>query len=152
MTRRPARASCQAVLLACAAALAPAGAGAAPGEAPPTAADQAAIRSVISAQIDAFRRDDADAAYRIASPQIETRFANATNFLAMVKLTYPIVYRAHDVDFGPVVRQNGAIVQQVGLVGDDGARAVALYTMEHDANGAWRVDGCVLAADASQAT
>ena len=114
--------------------------------------DQQAIRSVITAQLDAFRHDDADGAYRIASPHIETRFGNAANFLAMVKTTYPAVYRAHDVNFGPIVRQDGAVVQQVGLVGPDGAREVALYSMEREANGSWRIDGCVLTADTSQET
>ena len=70
----------------------------------------------------------------------------------MVKTTYPAVYRAHDLSFGPILRQGGAIVQQVGLVGPDDARAVALYTVEQETNGTWRIDGCVLTAEASQAT
>ena len=152
MTRQSARAPCLGVLVACAIALGPVAiAAAAPDGLPIAGWDAAAIRSVITAQIDAFRHDDAEGAYRIASPQIETRFGNAATFLAMVKTTYPAVYGAHDVNFGPVVRQGGAIVQQVGLVGPDGMRAVALYTMEHEAGGSWRIDGCVLAADPSQA-
>ena len=127
-------------------------AAAATDDGPVSASDEAAIRSVITAQMDAFRHDDAGAAFRIASPHIEARFGNAANFLAMVKITYPAIYRAHDVSFGPSVRQTGAIVQQVALVGPDGAREVALYSMEREAKGAWRVDGCVLIRDASQET
>ncbi len=136
MSRRPARARCYHVLLASAVALA--------SQVAVAAADDTAIRAAIAAQLDAFRHDDADGAYRLASPHIEARFGSAANFLAMVKMAYPAVYRAHDVDFGPVVRRDGAIVEQVGLVGPDGTRAVALYTMEREANGAWRIDGCVL--------
>ena len=140
MARRVVPASCLAALLACSGA---------PGSV--AASEGAAIRAVITAQLDAFRHDDAGAAYRIASPRIETKFGSAANFLAMVRTTYPAVYRAHDVTFGPIVRQDGALVQQVGLVGPDGTRAVALYSMEREANGAWRIAGCVLAADPSQA-
>lgn len=151
MIRRVACAWCLGMLFAGPVALEPRNA-AAQGTSTVAPPDETAIRSTIDAQLDAFRHDDADRAYGIASSRIETRFGNAANFLAMVRTTYPAVYRAHDVHFGPIVRQNGAIVQQVGLVGPDGARAVALYTMEHEANGTWRIDGCVLAAEASQET
>ena len=110
------------------------------------AADEAAIRSAIAAQLQAFRQDDADGAFRIASPQIEQRYGDAATFLAAVKVGYPAVYRARDVSYGPIIRQDGAILQQVGLVGPDGTGAVALYTMEREANGTWRIDGCTLTA------
>ena len=127
MTRQFARAPCLRVLVACAIALGPvAVAASAPDELPIARSDAAAIRSVITAQIDAFRHDDAEGAYRIASPQIETRFGNAATFLAMVKTTYPAVYGAHDVNFGPVVRRGGGSVRQVGLGGAEGRRAVAV--------------------------
>ena len=144
MIRRFARA-CVCLLLACPMALRSTGA-AASGDAPVTAADGLAIRSVITAQLDAFRQDDAGRAFGIASPHIEARYGDAATFLAMVKAAYPAVYRAHDVSFGPLARQNGALAQQVGLVGPDGAGAVALYTMEREPNGSWRIDGCVLTA------
>ena len=150
MTRRQASVWCPGVLLACSIALGSVTAAATLGDAPIAGSDEAAIRSVITAQLDAFQHDDADSAYRIASPRIETRFGNAATFLAMVKATYPGVYRAHDVSFGPIVRQNGSIVQQVSLVGPDGVRAMAHYSVEREANGTWRVDGCTLTADASR--
>ena len=145
MIRRSACASYFCLLLACLGFLRSTGA-AASGDGPVATSDGRAIRSVIAAQLDAFRQDDADGAFRIASPHIEAQYGDAATFLAMVKAGYPAVYRAHDVSFGPVVRQNGAVVQQVGLVGPDGAGAIALYTMEREPNGSWRIDGCVLTA------
>ena len=150
MTRRPASTASFGVLLACSVVLRSITAAAASGDAPVAGSDETAIRSVITAQIYAFQHDDADSAYRIASPRIETRFGNAATFLAVVKATYPAVYRAHDVSFGPIARQNGLIVQQVSLVGPNGVHEVALYSMEREANGSWRVDGCTLTADASR--
>ena len=150
MTRRRAPARCVRLPLACVVALASGAALAAPADSPIAGPDQAAIRSAITTQLDAFRRDDAVAAYRVASPNIEAKFGSAAAFLTMVKAAYPAVYRAHDVDFGPIVRHDGAVVQQVGLVGADGTRAVALYSMEHEANGAWRIDGCSLAVEPSE--
>jgi len=38
----------------------------------------------------------------------------------------------------------GQVVQQVELVGPDGATQLALYTMERDGAGHWRIAGCSL--------
>ena len=123
--------------------------GAAPAGTPVSVADGLAVRNAITAQIDAFRRDDADAAYRLASSHIEAEFGSPAHFLAMVASAYPAVYRAHDVSFGPIVRVDDVTIQQVGIVGPDGGRDLALYTMEREAGG-WRIDGCVLTAETGQ--
>ena len=109
-------------------------------------ADGAAVQGTIRAQIEAFRRDDADAAYRLASSHIEAEFGSPARFLSMVAAAYPAVYRARDLTFGPVVRVDGVTIQQVGIVGPDGGRNTALYSMDREAGG-WRIDGCVLTAD-----
>lgn len=145
MIRRFARAWWPGLMLACATwpgSMALAG----PADSTVAPSDGTAIRSVITAQLDAFRQNDADGAFRIASPQIEARYGDAATFLAAVRVGYPAVYRAHDVSFGPVGRRDGAVVQQVGLVGPDGTGEVALYTMEREPNGVWRIDGCSLVA------
>jgi hypothetical protein len=114
------------------------------------AADSKSIQAVIAAQIEAFRHNDARTAFRLASPHIEAKFGSAEQFLAMVATAYPAVYRVDHYSFGPIVRDGATLVQQVGLVGADGARRVALYTMQHEGDG-WRIGGCVLTADTSQA-
>jgi hypothetical protein len=113
-----------------------------PAEVP--AADRAAIAGVITRQIDAFRHDDANAAFGFASPMIQGMFGDPAHFLAMVQRGYPPVYRPRSVHIGALVMQDGRIVQRVELVGPDGGRDLALYTMEREPDGSWRIDGCQL--------
>ncbi len=110
-------------------------------QAPP---DAAAIRTVISGQIEALRRDDAAGAFSRASPGIQAMFGTPEHFLAMVRKGYAPVYRPSSVRFGALSEEDGTPVQRVELVGADGDPATALYSMEHEADGSWRIAGCTL--------
>ena len=117
------------------------------GQAPATdigAADRAQIRAVIGDQIAAFRRDDAAAAFGFAAPNIQAMFGSAERFLGMVRDGYQAVYRPSDVAFGELVYIDDRLTQLVQVVGPDGAPRTALYFMERQADGAWRIAGCVL--------
>ena len=117
-----------------------------------SAADRGAIRAVISDQLAAFQRDDGDAAFALASPNIRTQFGSVGNFMDMVRTGYKPVYRPREVAFGDIVTINGRIVQSVLLVGPDGVPVTALYTMEQQPDGSWRIAGCVLARTADKTT
>ena len=106
-----------------------------------SAADRTAIQSVISSQIEAFRHDDAAAAYSFAAPSIRQLFPTPEVFLEMVRAGYRSVYRPQSFDFGPLDRADGQWVQPVRLVGPDGVPMVALYVMEQQPGGAWKVAG-----------
>ena len=82
----------------------------APAEQAISPADQAAIRSVIAAQIEAFRRDDSAAAFSFASPTIQRIFGTPDQFMAMVRSGYQPVYRPREV----VTRRHidGSVVDQ----------------------------------------
>ena len=110
---------------------------------PVTDPEAAAIRRVIEAQLRALQRDDAEAAFALASPMIQGLFATPGNFLEMVRTLYPPVHRPRRVDFGAIVDIAGRIVQRVELIGPDGAPVLALYTMVRDGP-IWRIDGCTL--------
>lgn len=112
---------------------------------PVSQADQAAIRRTIEAQMEAFGRDDGEAAFAFASPMIQGMFGTPANFMAMVRTGYPPVYRPRSVDFTELVEENGAPVQKVELIGPDGRPALALYTMVRGPDG-WLIDGCRLVA------
>lgn len=113
-------------------------------EAALAAPDRAAIQDIISGQLRAFKDNDADKAFDFASPNIQGLFGSAQNFSAMVRNGYPPVWRPRSVEFGAIVEQNGRIVQKVEIIGPDGAPALALYTMEKQPDGSWRIDGCAL--------
>jgi len=113
-----------------------------------SADDEATIRSVITRQIDAFKRDDGDAAYAFASPHIQQQFGDPRRFLDMVRRAYPAVHRPRSVDFAELLVGDDTVVQQVELVGPSGEAELALYSMQRDAAGQWRIDGCVLARSA----
>ena len=94
-------------------------------------------------QIEAFGRDDAPAAFALASPGIQGMFGTPDRFLDMVRRTYPAVYRPRSVEYGELTREDGRIVQHVELTGQDGQPQLALYEMERDGD-AWRIAGCTL--------
>lgn len=108
------------------------------------AGDAAAIRHVIEAQLAAFQRDDGAAAFGFASPGIRELFGTVDNFMSMVRTGYQPVYRPRRVEFGAIDIEEGAPTQHVFLVGPDGVGVEALYFMEREPDGTWRINGCEL--------
>ncbi len=108
------------------------------------AADRSEIQRVITAQIDAFRHDDGPAALGFAAPGIRSKFGDAAGFLGMVRQAYPPVYRPRAFSFGALAAAGGLTMQKVEIVGPDGVPALAIYDMEHEADGSWRISGCRL--------
>jgi hypothetical protein len=108
------------------------------------AADRAAIRAAIEGQMAAFRRDDGPGAFAFASPGIQTLFGTPDNFMAMVRAGYQPVYRPRGVAFRDPVRLGDQLVQPVEVIGPDGAAVLALYPMERQPDGSWRIAGCQL--------
>ncbi|MEO1093093.1 MAG: DUF4864 domain-containing protein [Pseudomonadota bacterium] len=106
--------------------------------------DRAAIQTVIQSQLDAFQRDDGVAAFGFASPMIQDLFRTPEGFMAMVKRGYAPVYRPQQVVFQDLVTMRGKPTQRVWVVGPDGRAVIAYYVMEQQADGTWRIDGCIL--------
>lgn len=108
------------------------------------APEKRAIRTVIEGQINAFRSDDGERAFGFASPNIRGIFRTADNFMAMVRNGYQPVYRPRTVRFGDLVEDEGTLVQKVFVTAPDGSEVLALYVMERQGDGTWRVNGCML--------
>lgn len=106
--------------------------------------DRAAIRSVIERQLEAFQDDDAIGAFAFASPGIQRQFETPENFMHMVTTGYQAVYRPRSVLFEEVTSISGALTQPVLLLDFDGMPVRALYLMEKQADGTWRINGCYL--------
>ncbi|MBL8670396.1 MAG: DUF4864 domain-containing protein [Alphaproteobacteria bacterium] len=118
----------------------------APPAAAQSAADQAAIQRLITSQIEAFRRDDGPEAFSYASPGIRRMFGSAETFMEMVRSGYQPVYRPRGFEFREIVETQGRTLQKVLVVGPDGKRVMALYTLEQQPDGSWRIAGCQLVA------
>ena len=106
--------------------------------------DQAAIAAVIEEQIAAFRTDDAVRAFGYASPGIQAKFGTPEEFLEMVRTGYFPVYRAAEVKFRDIVVEEGVPVQAVEIRGADGAGVLALYFMERQPDGSWKIKGVIM--------
>ncbi len=109
-----------------------------------TNADRAAIRTVIEHQLKAFRDDDAEKAFSFASPGIQDQFGDAEQFMAMVKASYPPVYRPRSVMFEDIIRIEGKVAQQVVVMGPNGGLFNAVYVMQLQPGDRWRINGCFL--------
>ena len=106
--------------------------------------DSIAIRTVIESQLAAFQQDDAEAAFAFASSAIQEQFQSAENFLRMVMLNYPAVYRPRSVFFEKITTVQDNITQPVLLLSPHGVPLRALYFMEKQPDDTWRINGCIL--------
>lgn len=109
-------------------------------------ADLATAQAIIRAQEQAFAHDDAKAAYSYAAPAIHVQFPDADEFIAMVRHGYAPVYRHKSFEFGEGRAGDGRIAQTVRIIDADGNLWDALYTLEQEADGSWKITGCVLKA------
>lgn len=116
-----------------------------PDLAQPSAEDTVAIRAVISEQLAALRRDDADAAFAFAAPGIREQFRSARAFMTMVREGYGLLMSARSERFLDAAVIGALTLQPLELVGTDGSVVLAIYTMERQPDGRWRISGCELA-------
>jgi hypothetical protein len=109
------------------------------------AAARDAAKATVERQIEAFRRDDAATAYAQAAPAIQSMFPTPETFIAMVREGYAAVYRArrYSVDRIEEAGDDG-LALGVTLQDADGTDWAALYSLEKQADGAWRITGCRL--------
>ncbi|HLG82653.1 MAG TPA: DUF4864 domain-containing protein [Bradyrhizobium sp.] len=112
--------------------------------APARADDITAAQGVISAQEQAFGRDDAAAAYSYAAPAIKERFPAADIFMSMVQNTYTPVYRHKRFEFGEAQIDGDWIAQRVHITDANGEMWEALYTLEREPDGSLKITGCTL--------
>ncbi|MDJ1157108.1 DUF4864 domain-containing protein [Chelatococcus sp. SYSU_G07232] len=110
---------------------------------PAQSADREDVRLLIEAQIAAFQRDDAAAAFSLASPGIRERFSDPDTFLMMVRLNYHAVYRPKLVFFANYREVDQGALQSVRIVDEEGDGWLAIFQLER-VEGAWAVAGCIL--------
>jgi hypothetical protein len=109
-----------------------------------TDSDRAEIRSIVEQQLQAFQTDDAARAFAFASPEIQQQFRSCQKFMQMVKIAYRAVYRPRSVLFENIGTVRGIPAQSVLLLDPDGTPTRAIYLMEKQPDGSWRINGCYL--------
>ena len=108
-------------------------------------ADARAIRSVIEAQIEAFRADDGPRAFGYATRGIRATFGTPEQFIHMVRTSYAVVYRPRSVAFEPPARVADEVLQPVRMTDAEGRAWLAVYPMQRGEDGGWQINGCRLA-------
>ena len=114
------------------------------GAAAQSDSDRAAVQTIIEQQLGAFLRDDAATAYSFASPGIKEMFPSEEIFMDMVRRGYQPVYRPRSHAFGAMRETGQGIEQIVDLVDAAGQEWTALYTLERQPDGSWKITGCFL--------
>ena len=117
---------------------------------PVSDAETKTLRALIEAQMQAFATSDAKRAFGYASPSIQAQFGTPEVFMRMVRENYPMVYRHTTRAYFKPERNDGAVVQKLRLTDAQGAEWFANYRLQKQANGAWRIDGCVVVAATGQ--
>src|SRR5262245_14616575 len=116
-------------------------------------AEEKAAQDAIEGQIKAFLAGNDAAAYSYAAPNVKEIFPTLETFMAMVTGGYQPVYRPKSYAFGKVRELSAtSIVQQVLLVGPDGKDYEAVYTLERQADGKFRITGVSLRASNTLST
>ena len=106
--------------------------------------DVATAQGVIRAQEQAFARDDAAAAYSQAAPAIKEIFPAPDIFMSMVQKGYAPVYRHKSFEFGESKIEGSSVAQRVHIIDANGEAWEALYTLEQQADGSYKITGCSL--------
>lgn len=105
-------------------------------------ADESTARNVITEQLESFLARDFERAYSYASEDIKRIFPTLDRFMAMVENGYLPVLRPGNYVFGRTeTMTDGRIVQEVLIRGPDGTDWTAVYFMELQDDGSWKVDG-----------
>jgi hypothetical protein len=115
-------------------------------------ADARQVRAVVEAQLDAFARDDAERAFSYAAPSIRSMFGDAERFMAMVRRSYPVVYRPAAVAFLVAEADGDEVVQPVHFTDAEGTVWLAVYRLERQPDRSWRISGCVVAPSSGRTT
>ena len=98
------------------------------------------------------REDDAEKAFSFAAPAIRKIFRTPEMFLYMVRKSYQAVYRPRKYEFRTIRNIDGKVVQPVTIVGPTGVTETALYIMEIQPDGTWRIGACIMAREPGSET
>lgn len=111
--------------------------------------EENSIRQVIVGQMNAFANKDAALALSFASPHIQRIFRSPKAFISMVKRGYDAVYQPSSVAFDDIVEVNGRVLQPLHVRDKAGIPFKAVYDMQRQEDGDWKINGVQLRRDNS---
>jgi hypothetical protein len=114
-------------------------------------ADRAAIQTVISSQIKALVAEDDAAAFAMSAPEVRRQFGTPEAFAEMVRQGFPVLLRNQSTAFLEAAILGDDVIQPLRIVNRDGTVVIALFSMERQSSGDWRVYGCQIAPSDLQA-
>ncbi|MFC5519547.1 DUF4864 domain-containing protein [Polaromonas jejuensis] len=109
-----------------------------------SATDEKSVRAVIEGQLAALAKDDAGKAFSYAAPNVRRRLGSSAAFIAMLRNSYPMIYRPASVAFLKPEGQNNHAIQRVQILDADGDAWLAIYSLERQKNKTWRITGCAV--------
>jgi hypothetical protein len=111
---------------------------------PLSADDSRKVQAVIVAQLAAFADDDADSAFATATPAVREAIGNSWRFLAMVRGSYPMVYRPGAVTFHKPDENDGTVLQLVEITDDEAKSWLVAFTLQRQPDSDWRIGSCAV--------
>lgn len=117
--------------------------------APSQAADvasEAAVRAVVQDQVDALAAGDADRAFSHASPKIQSMFKTPDAFMSMVRDGYGALIGPRSFTIDEVLTDGDKAAVRAQIIDREGRPFQAMYPLERQEDGHWRIDGCFLEA------
>lgn len=116
--------------------------------APPSAfthpAGSVEARAIIQQQLDAFKRNDADSAFALASPGLKETYSNPHNFMDSVRSGETPFFKRRMTEYQDFVAAGDDAAQSVVLVDDDSSVWTVVYKLARQPDGSWLIDGVVL--------
>ena len=112
-----------------------------------TPADEINVRAVVEGQLAALAKDDAVKAFSFAAPNVRETVGTATRFLAMVRNSYPMIYRPASTAFLKPEGHDDQVIQRVQMLDAGGNAWLAIYSLQRQKDKAWRITGCKVVAN-----
>ena len=119
-------------------------------DAPPE--DALRAREVVAQQLMAFAQDDAPRAYALADPGLQRRYPDPNQFLAMVRVRYPMVHRPVTVLFLKAETAGSDALQRVRFTDEGGRGWLATYVLHRQQDRQWRISACLVVPSAPRLT
>ena len=101
-------------------------------------------QAVIRDQLTAFQTRDHERAFSHAAPGIKNIFKNTENFIGMVRRGYAPLYEPETFIFSRSREEDGRIFQEVLVTDKNGKQWQAIYTLEKQADGSWKIAGVAM--------